>query len=279
MGKDDLYATRGLLDGHPDLADNQNTKYIESQRERSVSKVPRVLSLLKRLGKAFDEPCPVAVVGCGAKPLGIQDLHQRGYDVIGVEPVQSLREDAEAFLEGAVPILSGTAECLPVDSCSQRIVLLESVIEHVDSVFLSLSECYRILSPGGILYLTTHNRHTFSVSGTNHEYRVPFYNWLPKIVKECYVHKHLHFDPRLANYSQRPAVNWFTYPELCELGRQVGFARFYHKLDLIDRSADSLKRSRMKRFVLERFQRNVWLRTLALNQLGISMIMVKRGLD
>ena len=44
----------------------------------------------------------------------------------------------------------------------------------------------------------------------------------------------LHYEPQLANYNARPAVHWFSFPDLCRLGREAGFAQFYSPLDLID---------------------------------------------
>ena len=55
--------------------------------------------------------------------------------------------------------------------------------------------------------MATTNRYRFSPTGSNDEFRVRFFNWFPRIVKESYVFQHLHFDPTLANYSPRPAVH------------------------------------------------------------------------
>ena len=104
---------------------------------------------------------------------------------------------------------------------------------------------YRTLRPGGTLYLTTVNRHRI---GPNNEFNVPLYNWMPRLVKECYVYRHLHYDPRLANYSPRPAVHWWSYADLCEIGRMAGFAEFYCVFDLVDENDPGVQKSFLRRF-------------------------------
>ena len=88
---------------------------------------------------------------------------------------------------------------------------------------------FGVLAPGGIAFVKTTNKLEF----TNREYRRPLFQWLPGVLKESVIHHHLHFDPRLANFTERPAVHWFTYASLCALGREAGFARFYTVTDLL----------------------------------------------
>jgi hypothetical protein len=118
------------------------------------------------------------------------------------------------------------------------------------------------------------------LGGHEAEFNVPFYPWLPGIVKESYVFRHLHYDPSLANYTERPAVHWFTFAELCRLGRAAGFFQFYSHLDLKTSEPSNFSGSdrtrRLKAKVLIHVQRNPWLRALALSQRGGMIFMVKR---
>jgi hypothetical protein len=100
------------------------------------------------------------------------------------------------------------------------------------------------------------------------------------VVKESYVFRQLHYEPSLANYSDRPAVHWFTYSELCQLGREAGFFQFYSQLDLKSPeprnfSGDDRTR-RLKAKALMYVQKNPWLRALALSQRGGVIFMMKR---
>lgn len=154
---------------------------------------------------------------------------------------------------------------------------MESVLEHVDSPPKALAESYRALAPGGILFICTSNRWKFRLSGRNSEYRVPFFNWFPDVIKESYVFQQLHYNPKHANYSVRPAVHWFSYSQLCKLGRNAGFAQFYSLLDLVEPDNPIVSKSRLRRFLLNRVRYNPWLRGLALTQTGsISIFMLKR---
>ena len=156
---------------------------------------------------------------------------------------------------------------------------MESVLEHVDSVDHTLAEAYRVLRPGGVLHVTTTNRLQLSPTGQNGEYRVRFFNWLPAHVKESYVVRHLHYDPSLANYTPRPAVHWFTYPELCAHGRRAGFATFYSFLDLIDEERDaSVATHRLKRWIIRNARNHPWFRALVVSQMaGNPIFMYKRA--
>jgi SAM-dependent methyltransferase len=186
-------------------------------------------------------------------------------------------DTALAFLDGRGTVLVGAAEQLPLADGSQNVVLFESVLEHVDSPIKTLNEAYRVLAAGGVAYVVTTNRLRFSPSGASGEFNVRFYNWLPRLVRESYVFEQLHFRPELANFTPRPAVHWFTYADLCELGRAASFAQFYSHVDLLRPDDATVKSTRWKRRLLERVQSTPWLRALALTQVGGTVIMWKRA--
>lgn len=218
------------------------------------------------------------VIGCGPRPQTMLDCAEFGFDVLGVEPIAAYVDSANAVLRRAAVRL-GDAEHLPYDDCTIGLVIMESVLEHVDSPIKAAQEIYRVLKPGGLAYISTTNRFHLSIRGYNGEYRVPFYNWFPKIVKESYVYWHLNKDPRLANYTPRPAVHWFSYTALCELGREAGFCSFYSPLDLIDSTDPAIAKSRVRKSVLPLVRSSPWLRALALLQFGNAIFMYKRSIS
>ena len=203
--KDDLYKGRPLSLGYPGLKALGSEYY--SCLEAPYSEIPEILGSLGKLIDLESVPRTAAVVGCGPKPQALIDLLKVGFDAVGVEPIEENLARATAFVGDRSRVAAGKAENLPFPDASQKIVVLNSVLEHVDSPPLTLAECYRVLVPGGVLFVHTTNRFRLSLTGNTMEFRVPFFNWLPGVVKESYVFKHLHFDPMLANYTPRPAVH------------------------------------------------------------------------
>jgi ubiquinone/menaquinone biosynthesis C-methylase UbiE len=264
-----------LTDRHAQIEDD-GAAYFASHQSQTTD----VLRTLERVNRvtAVTPGARVTVVGCGPSPQAIRQLLDHGYDASGVEPVAAYVDLASQFLGEVGRVTKGSAESLPVETESQDVVIMESVLEHVDSVPSSIAEAYRVLKPGGVLHLTTTNRLRFTPSGINGEFRVRFYNWFPPVVKESYVFRHLHYQPELANFTPRPAVHWFTFAELCALGRQGGFSTFYSFLDLIEEDTDpSVTSSRLKRWIVRNVRQHPWFRAAVLTQLGDSVFMHKRA--
>jgi SAM-dependent methyltransferase len=270
---------RRLVDGVPgleQLALDAFTKLYE-RRPDQTSQVEEVLRYLDQLID-LEQRKRILIVGCGPRPEPLRLLRERGFEAVGVEPVDDFVEAARRNLDDRAAVLEGSAESLPAPDCSQDVVILESVLEHVESVGASLAEAYRVLAPGGVAYITTTNRLHLVRNG---EFNVPLFQWLPALVKEAYVFHHLHRDPRLANATERPAVHWFTYSQLCRLGREAGFFKFYSLLDVKAPVATDFSGServrRLKAKTLEAVQTRPWLKALALTQRGSLIFMVKRG--
>jgi SAM-dependent methyltransferase len=270
-----LYKNRKLSLGYPALERLGVDAF--SNMQSKESNAPRIVRYIE---ETIDLPAglkSVVVVGCGPHPVSTKELLDLGYDAMGIEPVADYVRGGQEWIGEPDRIKQGTAEKLPLANESQAIVLLESVLEHVDSPIKSIQEAYRVLAPGGVAYVQTTNRHRFSITGDNGEYSVPFLNWMPGVVKEAFVHHHLHFNPKLANYSPRPAYHWFSYPDLCRLGRDAGFYQFYSKFDLVAADDPALTRGGLRSKLLNSFRYNPWLRSLALTQFGDSIFMLKRA--
>lgn len=277
---DDPYAARPLAEGFPGLAELADETFaaMHAEAEDAGPRLDRLLLRLRRL-TPLARDARIAVIGCGPAPQPIRILRERGFEVTGIEPVESFVERANRYLGGQGVVKVGAAEAIPLSDESQDAVFLESVLEHVDSPELSLTEVYRVLRPGGFAYITTTNRHTIGYPD-NGEFTVGLFGKLPRLVKESYIFTHLHYRPTLARFTERPAVHWFSYADLCRLGRQVGFHQFYSTLDLRRPDDVLATTSRLHRFVLRRMltsiQRRPWLRAAALTQLGGEIIMLKR---
>lgn len=277
-GEDVLYRSRPMAEGHPVLATGHLEWYV-SNLERMPDESDRTERMITYLGRVVDltPPKDVLVIGCGPRPILIKWLRDRGYRVSGVEPLPTYVGAAREYLGGGDNILQGSAEALPVVDASYDLVLCESVLEHVDSPRLALDEMYRVLRPGRVAFVTTTNRLRVSLVGNAGEYNVRFFNWFPRLVRESYAFHHLHYDPALANFTLRPAVHWFTFARLCELGRDSGFAKFYSPLDLLRKEDPIIVDRWWRRLLLRPVQSSPWLRALALTQVGHGIVMLKRS--
>lgn len=272
-----LYAGRKLSEGYPDLV-RLGHEYFSRNQGARPDNADTVRRWMGYIGRLVDLASirDTLVIGCGPAPATLRALLDDGFNAVGVEPISDAVCAGGEYMGAAERVLEGEAERLPVPDQSQDLLFCESVLEHVDSPNKSLDEFYRVLRPGGLVLITTTNRHKFSLTGSNGEFEVPFYNWFPRLVKECYVFDQLHYRPALANYTSRPAVHWYSYSDLCQLGRQAGFAYFYTFLDMLEPDDPVVARSRFRRFVLKKLKYNPWLRALAITQLAGMILMRKR---
>jgi len=272
----DASTQRGLVEGDPDF-ERKSLEFFSRMIAARPPEKPRIDKLLQQLRRLLgpDRVTNFAVVGCGPMPHTIQVLRDLGAPVVGIEPVPSFVKSANEFL-GEDLVRVGAAEHIDLPDNSQSVVMFESVLEHVDSPLIAMNELYRVTRPGGVCVIMTTNRLRFSFIGNNGEYNVPFFNWLPRLLQECYVFDHLHHRPHLANYSTRPAVHWFSFADLCALGRTAGYAQFYSIIDLVRPEDPGIARSAFRRTVLKWVQRSPWLRALALTQIGDTIFMYKR---
>jgi SAM-dependent methyltransferase len=275
-----LYSSRHMTELYPDLDRlyDEAFNHTLTPAPPSDAELERMLVYLGRL-IALGPSAPLVVLGCGPQPHMLRYLISRGYKAVGVEPVRAFVRSAQTFLRSDESVVQGTAESIPLPDASVQLVYCNSVLEHVDSAAMSLREMARILRPGGVAWVVTTNRFRVSLRGDNSEYSVPFLNWFPAILRECFAFHHLHYAPWLANYTDRPAVHWFSYSELCQLGRDAGFAHFYAITDLLRPEDAPLARSRLRRWAVDSVQRSPWLRALALTvtALGGTTLMVKRA--
>jgi len=155
MGKpmENLYKNRPLSEGYPALRD-LGVEYFKTRLEfpgrEEVDRegVTIMLGCLENLIDLTVGPRTVLVVGCGPRPIAIKMLLEHGYDAIGIDVLDGFVDAAREFLQDETLVYHGKAESLPFDSNSKRIIVMESLLEHVDSPIMCLSEAYRVLEPG-----------------------------------------------------------------------------------------------------------------------------------
>jgi 2-polyprenyl-6-hydroxyphenyl methylase/3-demethylubiquinone-9 3-methyltransferase len=166
----------------------------------------------------------VADIGCGA---GAQCLlwAERGHRVYGLDVnarlIQLARERAQKK-SLKISLAVGTAVAVPWADASMDVCIMPELLEHVEDWRRCLAEAARILRRGGVLFLTTTNR----LCPVQQEFNLPLYSWYPAPLKRYCERLARTTRPQLANYATYPAVNWFTFNQLCAALEPMGFRCF-----------------------------------------------------
>ena len=127
-------------------------------RRQSVSR-RRLRAIAALLGK---DPATARLldVGC-SRGLFVEAAAHSGFRAEGVEPAPRL---AAAAREAGLNVHTGLLEEQRFPAESFDAVTLFEVVEHLKDPRSLLSECHRILRPGGILLLSTGNTDSWTVS-------------------------------------------------------------------------------------------------------------------
>ena len=175
-------------------------------------------------------------LACGA---GHQTLAwaERGFRVTGLDFDGDLllagRQRIARASEGrlAARWTCGDATRLPFRDASFDLVFNNSLLEHVPAWRAVLAETARVLRPGGVFVMYTTNRTCPIQQEVNH---FPFYPWLPDPIQRrvlAWIMKHRR---DLVNFTDFPAINWFTFPGMSRAFRDAGLEP-YDRIDLMAR--------------------------------------------
>jgi SAM-dependent methyltransferase len=137
---------------HSDLRFRSEYDYALFEYYRSA----KVIAFLERAGVRIGGRVLDAGCGGGGMPLS---LVEEAAEVVGIDLTDRFRDaGARLVRERGVARLSylvANGMHLPFRSASFDLVLSHAVIEHVADAGLYLSECARVLKPGGRMYLST----------------------------------------------------------------------------------------------------------------------------
>ncbi len=130
-----------------------------------------------------------------------------------------------AFIAEPARMACGDVLCLPIASESLDFAMLNHIYEHVPDPGLLFREAYRVLKPGGRVYVTAGSR----LALMEPHYRLPFLSWLPARAADAYVRA----TGRAEGYED---IRFLTYGPLTRLMRAAGFV--VH--DITERTIDDL---------------------------------------
>jgi 2-polyprenyl-6-hydroxyphenyl methylase/3-demethylubiquinone-9 3-methyltransferase len=117
-------------------------------------------AIARAAARGLTPPGPVLDVGCGAG-LAAEGLARRGFAVLGLDASAELIAVARAHAGATWPHLSyraATIEELAAEGARFPLITAYEVIEHVPDPASFLATLAELLSPGGLLVLSTLNR-------------------------------------------------------------------------------------------------------------------------
>jgi len=242
-------------------------RYIATEKrtfEEALADFPRqrddAIQVMLRLKNvtSIPEVAEVLDLGAGAGQRVVA-LTQAGYWPTGVEPWEAARSTAAALAKRIgvdITMTDARAEDLPFEADRFDVVLACSVVEHVIDLDRVLSEVYRVLKPRGVFYFNTAS----SMCPRQAEIRgFPLFGWYPDRLKRHIMNWAKVHKPHLVNYTDTPAIHWFTPAKAYRLLRQVGFREVYDRWDLRSRAG----LSGLKRGIVKAICASIILRTVA----------------
>jgi ubiquinone/menaquinone biosynthesis C-methylase UbiE len=143
----------------PELRPGTRAYFESTRRRRGEYELRTVLALIpfhEFAGKRVLE------IGCGAG-YDAMEFQLAGADYFGIDLTyeNTLRTRAHLGFYGYSPnVGQGDAESLSFPDGSFDVVFSNGVLHHTPDIGGSLAEAYRVLRPGGTLWLTVYNRHS-----------------------------------------------------------------------------------------------------------------------
>ncbi len=121
-----------------------------------------------------------------------------------------------------VPVLNGAGEHLPYADGIFDMVVCWDVIEHVQVPSAMLDEIYRVLKPGGLLFLTAINRRAW----VDPHYHIRGLNWLPRSLAEWSItwRGRSKDSSQFTDMQQLSEMHYYDFPAFCQLALAHGFS-------------------------------------------------------
>jgi ubiquinone/menaquinone biosynthesis C-methylase UbiE len=149
-------AVQRAIDVHSDQADGFAESYVQLEQDPYGSCFTYSRMRLERLLDAYLDRLPAGQalldVGCGTGHH-MRDLHDRGFDVAGVDGSAAMLEHARANNPGAT-VLEAKVDALPFEDASFDVVVCIEVLRYLPDPQSCLNELARVLRPGGLCLAT-----------------------------------------------------------------------------------------------------------------------------
>lgn len=237
-------------------------------RIKDIDKITCSFKWLKKF-ENFKKDNVVLDIGCGLgyNTLGICKAGLKG---IGGDIRYDLIEKAHESSNTEKPrpiFLVCNGEILPFKDNIFDIVMHISTLEHIKHWEDCVKEAHRVLKKGGLFYFGTTNKLSPRQAEINN---FPFYSWLPQRIKDMILPWIIKNRPDMINYSDAPAINWFTFGGLKKHLAHIGFTSF-ETVDLVSYDYLSPRNRKLypvlyafKKFTLLRFIMHFFMQGLVL---------------
>lgn len=229
-----------------------NDQYVQQRLDRltgdELRRVPnKWIAQLPQFGRARS----VLDIACG---LGFDSIAwaRSGKRPVGIDFNFDLVKNAAklAAQEGLkIDFVVGDATRLPFRDESFDASFSENLFEHVPAWQKIVEEANRVLTGEGIFFVRTTNRHCPFNPEIRHFH---FYPWFPQSIKKPILNWIMRNRRKWVNYTNFPAVNWFTHRGLARFLERLGFET-YEVLDLVQ--PEVLGASKRKFFFLLRLMK------------------------
>ena len=152
------------------------------------------------------------------------EVVQRGGVVIGLEknPSYIKKSQNNAHSSGVkISVTKGVGERLSYENNSFGFVNMSEIIEHVKDPQMVMHEVFRVLEPGGMVYLSVPNR--FGIRDPH--FHVYFVNWLPRLWSNAYLSlmgKHKEYHNR-SGHQRLQDMHYYTLKSVRRMLNCIGF--------------------------------------------------------
>jgi ubiquinone/menaquinone biosynthesis C-methylase UbiE len=184
-----------LLELYFDLNPEIDGAQRRSQLHHITTADSRAARWLEAIGTQLPDG-PILDLGCGSGS-SIETFLKSGREVVGIDVAMRWLMIASKRLEQNhckhVRLYCGNAEALPFPDGEFAAVIAGDVIEHVTDAKATIAEAYRVLKPGGVLFMATPNRFSLAMEPHVKLWGVGF---LPRPWMSTYVKMLRHVDFR-----------------------------------------------------------------------------------
>jgi len=162
-------------------------------------------------------------VGSGKGKLLLAVAEEHG-SIIGLECNPAYISEAQKKLTDHglhVEMIEGKAEALPFDSDSFDFINMSELIEHVQDPEAVLRQAFKVLRPGGLIYVSVPNR----FGAFDPHFHLWGLNWLPRVWVSSVLTilgKHKDYSTE-AGHQKLTEMHYCTFAQFDRLACKVGF--------------------------------------------------------